>query len=188
MLRPAAILAIALGLATPALACTPEETAALRGFGCSEQQIAKRCTLPAKSPKRSIANLRQVRAPAQGVLSGGGNRLAPFRVTTPADGGYYFLKLTRPSDKRGAVMTIFMNAGATYETKVPLGSYVLRYASGTEWYGTQHLFGPCKTRFFEAQSVLVFERQGNQLSGHAVTLIKQAGGNLSTTPVDEDDF
>ena len=144
----------------------------------------------AASPDQEFerAGLKQARIPGQGVLSGGGNRVAPFRITTPADGSYYFLKLSRPQDKKGAVMTIFMNSGATYETNVPLGSYVLRYASGTEWYGQQHLFGPCKTRFFEAQSVMSFSRSGNQLSGHSVELIKQVGGNLGTTSVDEDDF
>jgi hypothetical protein len=129
-----------------------------------------------------------MRRPNQGVLTGSGERIAPFRITTPNDDGYYFLKLARPDDKKGAVMTIFMAAGQTYETKVPLGSYVLRYASGKEWYGQKHLFGPCRTQFFEAQTVMTFSREGNRLSGHSIELIKQAGGNLSTRGVDEDDF
>lgn len=177
-----------LGLAPSAWACTPGDTAALKAFGCSDQQIAKRCSAPGAPAKLPSAGLKPSRAPGQGVLSGGGDRIAPFRIKTPADGSYYFLKLTRPNDKKGAVMTIFMNGGSTYETKVPLGSYVLRYASGTEWYGPQYLFGPCKTRFFEAQSVMTFQRSGNQLSGHSVELIKQVGGNLGTAAVDEDDF
>ena len=167
--------------------CSIDDRAALKTFGCSDAQITKRCDGQATANKVTLATLKPVSRPREGVLTGkvGG---APFRVTTPSDGGFYYLKLSSPSDKKGAVMTMFVNGGSALETKVPIGSYVLRYATGSDWYGQKHLFGPCKTRFFEAQSILEFSRSGNRLSGNQIELIKQVGGNLGTAGVDEDDF
>lgn len=168
-------------------ACSLQDTATLKNFGCSPAQIAKRCSATART-RVALAELKPQTMPAQGLLTVGGNRIAPFRVHTPAEGGHYYLKLVDAANPKHSVLTFFMRPNSVFETKVPLGSYKLRYASGTEWFGARHLFGPCRSSFFEAQAVLNFARTGNRLSGHEIKLIKQVGGNLETRNVDEDDF
>ena len=179
----------ALLITTPATAqtCPPGEAEALQKLGCSPKQIAKRCSAPART-RVALAELKPRKVPGQGLLSVSGNRIAPFRVHTPHDGGHYYLKLVNASNPKQSVLAFFMRPNSVFETKVPLGAYKLRYASGTEWFGPRHLFGPCRASFFEAQSVLNFTRTGNRLSGHEIRLIKQVGGNLETRNVDEDDF
>jgi hypothetical protein len=104
--------------------------------------------------------------------------MAPFAVATPFDGEYYFIKLV--DLKTGAVAArIFMPAGARQEYKVPLGSYEMRYATGTTWYGEEALFG-AQTRTYKAESVFNFYVSGNEVSGAEVELIKQRHGNLDT--------
>lgn len=190
MLRyvPALFLSAALiSSAAAAETCTPQESETLKKLGCNLAQITKRCGTPAKT-RVALAGLKPQAVPRQGLLSGGGSRIAPFRVHTPADGGHYYLKLVEATSRKRSVLAFFMRPNSVFETKVPLGSYILRYASGTEWYGTRHLFGPCRSSFFEAQSVLNFSRTGRRLSGHEIRLIKQVGGNLETRTVDENDF
>ena len=77
------------------------------------------------------------------------------------------------------VQTIFIRAGQTAETTVPLGSYRLRYAAGETWLGEEKLFGDA-TIYSQADKRFDFERQGNQVSGYTVELILQTDGNLST--------
>jgi hypothetical protein len=55
-------------------------------------------------------------------------------------------------------MTIFVRGGENVETLVPLGSYYVRYASGTTWYGHDHLFGDYHTGYSKG-------RRGVQLHG-----------------------
>ncbi len=42
------------------------------------------------------------------------------------------------------------------EIKVPLGSYIVKYAVGEKWYGEKYLFGP-ETRYNKADEKFVFE-------------------------------
>ena len=67
-------------------------------------------------------------------------------------------------------------------TKVPLGSYGIKYAAGQNWKGDQQLFGE-ETQFFEAEKRFDFVKEGNQIQGFRIELILQAGGNLSTRQI-----
>lgn len=98
----------------------------------------------------------------------------------------YYIKLEDTTTKR-IVLTLFLRAGSTTEVEVPLGSYTFKYASGTKWYGFEHLFGPT-TSYNKANTVLHFNLEGNKIVGHTITLYKVTNGNLKTQSIRKDDF
>ena len=51
------------------------------------------------------------------------------------------------ADAKDQIM-IYIRGGDPFTTKVPLGSYYVRAASGNTWYGEDDLFGP-NTAFFK---------------------------------------
>jgi hypothetical protein len=73
------------------------------------------------------------------------NAIATFAVETDA-GSDYLVKLVNMSDPKDQLV-IYVRGGETYSTKVPLGRYHVRAATGTTWHGKNDLFGP-ETRFF----------------------------------------
>ena len=112
--------------------------------------------------------------------------LAPLRIVTAGGSPNYFIKVV--DWERGTpILTVFVRSGQTVNVKVPLGSYRLKYASGTEWYGEKHLFGP-ETAYSRAQDRFDFAVAGSQVSGYTVELIKQVGGNLKTAAIRPEDF
>jgi hypothetical protein len=115
----------------------------------------------------------------------GARRIAPFGIRT-SSGGYYFIKLV-DSVTGSEVLTIFVHGGLTAEVDVPLGSYEVRYASWSRWYGYNYLFGP-ETVYSKANEVFSFEAAGNQIRGYTVTLYKVAQGNLKTQKIRAEDF
>lgn len=112
-------------------------------------------------------------------------RVAPLEIDTSGS-GYYFVKLVK-TETDETVMTIFIHAGQTITTEVPLGSYDVKYASGESWYGYQDLFGT-ETRYSKANSVFNFQDKGNQISGYTITLYEVVDGNLSTSEILAADF
>jgi hypothetical protein len=77
------------------------------------------------------------------------------------------------------------------ETKVPLGRFILKYATGDAWCGENDLFGN-QTQFNKANADLRFARQefydGYTLIGHTVELILQINGNLKTSRISRQTF
>lgn len=108
-------------------------------------------------------------------------RIAPLRIVTSGEKVHYFVKLTDWNTDK-LVQTIFVRAGHTAETTVPLGSCRLKYAAGETWLGKDKLFGE-KTIFSKAEKRFDFIRKGNKVSGYSVELILQTGGNLSTVRI-----
>ena len=53
------------------------------------------------------------------------------------------------------MLSCFVRRDETAEVLVPLGTYRLRYAHGTDWYGTNLLFGP-ETDYRQIEEPLVF--------------------------------
>lgn len=172
------------------LACSENDRNQLANWGCTASQIANKCHEVGAGklliPDKNSAKILDLR---QGILrvSTRKSMLAPLRVQTPP-GENYFLKLVELGEKKKPVLTFFIPGGSSFQMKVPLGTFRLRYASGTNWYGPELLFGPCTTSFFEANADLEFTRAGRQLSGHSIVLIKQIDGNLSTEVVEEKNF
>jgi hypothetical protein len=112
--------------------------------------------------------------------------IAPFMVVTPSGPENYYVKLVDAFTGH-SVMSFFIFGGQRFETKVPLGSFRVKYATGKNWYGENHLFGP-STRFSEADRTFEFAEQGNQISGYTVELIKQRSGNLHTKSISASQF
>ena len=88
---------------------------------------------------------------------------------------------------------IFVRGGERYETKMPLGSYYVRAASGSTWYGKKDFFGP-STSFFRLQTLdgrqqaLEFSQQGNILRGQTIVMKSVAQGNLRQEPISREQF
>ena len=114
-----------------------------------------------------------------------GEAIAPFEIQT-SGGGNYLVKLE--DAYRGTdVMDVFVRGGDTIEVEVPLGNYVVKYASGMTWYGYDYLFGP-ETGYNKAESTFNFRSDGYQISGYTITLYQVAGGNLHTSRLSPAEF
>lgn len=138
-------------------------------------------------PSRATVNYPAVPV-AQGIhqLFINTEQIAPFRIVTPAGSESYYVKLT-DAFTGSPIMTLFIYSGQSFETEVPLGTYRVKYATGTTWYGEEHLFGP-DTRYSEADKTFEFTVQENQISGYTVELIHQRGGNLHTKSISSNQF
>ncbi|MEI7995037.1 MAG: hypothetical protein WCH01_09065 [Methylococcaceae bacterium] len=113
-------------------------------------------------------------------------RIAPLQIVTSGEKAHYFVKLFS-ADSNKTVQTVFVRSGETVTTKVPLGSYGIKYAAGQNWNGDQQLFGE-ETQFFEAEKRFDFIREGNEIQGFRIELILQPGGNLSTRQIPKADW
>jgi hypothetical protein len=114
-------------------------------------------------------------------------RPAKLTVNTPTGTSYYFIKIVNSSDDK-EVFTVFMRAGSTFTTKMPVGTFKMRYATGIKWYGKNILFGP-ETNYHTIDHSLTNDRLtftsrevGNSIKSDHITisLIKQRFGNLRT--------
>ena len=109
------------------------------------------------------------------------------RFVVAADvGSNYWIKLVDASTGRPAI-ALFVRAGTKAEVKVPLGTYVIKYASGRQWYGTTHLFGP-DTSYSKAPDPVRFYAEGNIVHGFSITLYKVVNGNLHTERISASEF
>jgi hypothetical protein len=96
------------------------------------------------------------------------------------------VKLVDYSDGR-TIMSAFVCGGQRLITQAPIGSYELRYATGTDWFGEAHLFGP-STACMRSSQPLTFTSSATGYAGHSVTLIKQPNGNFATSSLDASSF
>ncbi|MBW4443863.1 MAG: hypothetical protein KME10_22075 [Plectolyngbya sp. WJT66-NPBG17] len=53
---------------------------------------------------------------------------------------HYFVRVSDWKSNQ-MVLTAFIRGGDKIELKLPAGSFRIRYATGSEWYGEKHLFG-----------------------------------------------
>jgi hypothetical protein len=121
-----------------------------------------------------------------------GNDVAAFTIKTAA-GSNYFVKLVDLSGR--PARAYFVRGGSTISYKVPLGTFVLKYASGKSWCSETELFGP-DTGTNQADGFLDFDRQVTEdatgittsTSDIAVELILQSGGNLRTHAIPRSQF
>jgi hypothetical protein len=114
-----------------------------------------------------------------------GDPIAPLEIRS-SKGSNYLVKLSDYYSGR-AVVSVFVQGGRTVNLDVPIGTYKIKYASGENWYGTTHLFGP-DTSYSKADSSFDFRVIGDQISGYTLTLYKVVDGNLQTTPITPDEF
>lgn len=112
-------------------------------------------------------------------------RDAPFEIKSTY-GSNYLLKLADASNGQ-PVLTVFVRGGNTVNLDVPVGNYVVKYASGDKWYGYRYLFGPT-TGYSKADDTFTFRYNGTQVSGYTITLYKVQNGNLKTEAINPNEF
>lgn len=111
--------------------------------------------------------------------------VARFKVSAP-EGTQYWVMLVDATTSV-PVVAMFVRGGSTAEVKVPVGSYVVKFASGKNWYGTTYLFGP-DTAYGKADQAMRFWIEGNIVHGHSMTLYKVRNGNLHTHSISASEF
>jgi hypothetical protein len=111
--------------------------------------------------------------------------IAPFQLRSSA-GTNYLVKLV-DARTNSTSLTVFVQGGDTAEVQVPLGSYVVKYATGKKWYGYRYLFGPT-TGYSKADKVFTFRREGDQVAGFTIILYETTDGNLDTDPIPAESF
>lgn len=110
--------------------------------------------------------------------------LAPLLVKASPD-AHHYVKLYSPDGEE--LMSMFIEAGESFEVDVPLGTYDLKLAFGDVWYGTEHLFGP-DTGYEKLTDPLVFGVSDGYYDGHKIYFQKIRGGNLDTETISADEF
>ncbi|MGH8502544.1 MAG: hypothetical protein ACREVE_08730 [Gammaproteobacteria bacterium] len=144
-------------------------------------------TYQSAQPSRPAFNQPIMPLPASGTVRNytDQERVAPFQINTSA-GANYLVKLEEVGTSRD-VADIFAIGGSTVEVRVPLGSYIVKYASGQNWYGYEYLFGP-ETSYNKADTTFRFRDDGYQISGYTITLYRVAHGNMQTRQISASDF
>jgi hypothetical protein len=181
-MRPLLVAAATIFSASSALSepLSPAPTARLRSHDAARIEIQLSPPTSFTAPEQALPANGHVRPQVKA------SQTAPFRILTTGNETHYLLKLEESGTGRSA-LTVFVRSGHQVDMRVPLGTYIVKYASGQKWYGYQHLFGP-NTAYTKADSTFAFRREGNQLKGFSITLYAVPGGNLSTLPIKPTDF
>ena len=133
----------------------------------------------------SNSQIKPKKRPKTGRLTSKGNNVAPFSIVTQY-GRDYYIKLEK-TDTPKTVMTAYIRGGDILDIKVPIGNYVLKYASGTQWYGQKYYFGD-ETVFSKADEIFFFKRTPSGYEGYTVELVLQRNGNLHTSEISWNSF
>jgi TPR repeat len=158
-------------------------------------------TLPTASrslPSTNVpTNVQPVTPPPTGTIDKGRrrDRIAPLTIETEA-GANYLIKFVNTGNDKDQIM-IFVKGGETYSTKMPLGGYRIRAATGQTWYGRNDLFGP-DTQFFRLQGkkgsavdespIFQFRKEGNTIHGMKLSLKRVIGGNMEQEKISRSEF
>ena len=70
---------------------------------------------------------------------------------------------------------------------VPLGTFALKYACGTQWQDYWNLFGP-STAYMKADDTFTFRRGDGYISTWSVTLYTVPNGNMALSPIPPSEF
>jgi hypothetical protein len=108
-------------------------------------------------------------------------RSVALTIETPS-GSNYFIKLT-DSQTDSPLLSLFVRGGEPLTTKVPIGNFTLKAASGEHWCGESNLFGG-STKIVEAGRSINFAP--NEM--HTVSLTPRSEGNLPTRAIPRGNF
>lgn len=111
--------------------------------------------------------------------------VAPLEIKTKGESCNYYIKMVTASGN--SILEFFVRAGETAKVKMPVGTFYLRYACGSEWYGQDQYFGE-DTGFFSSNEAFHFMEDGDSYSGYTLSLHEVPGGNFSTYHIDPEDF
>jgi hypothetical protein len=90
-----------------------------------------------------------------------------------------------------AVRSFFVEGGSALDADVPLGTFIIKYATGKTWCGDRELFGP-DTVTSRADETFTFEHRatgdGYTTTHWTVELVLQRHGNLRTSRIAREMF
>ncbi|MEQ1486526.1 J domain-containing protein [Methyloglobulus sp.] len=166
-----------LGSTVPESQNTPQVTSA----AASNEQTANR-------QNNAYINHPELPLPQSGSNNANfSDGVAPLKIRTSPSGGYhYFVKIVNLSNNQ-PIGSYFIRSGESIDIKIPLGTYEIKYASGTKWQGIDYLFGS-ETTYSKAESTFKFSFDGYHYSGYTVELIMQQNGNLETSRIQPNQF
>lgn len=104
-------------------------------------------------------------------------------ITSAAGGDYTYVKVY-PLGGTNAAAVGMLYPGRTLRLYVDPGTYEIKTASGTQWYGYKDWFGP-QTQFSKADSTFALTEPG---AYYTVELIAQRDGNLRTKGISRSQF
>ena len=96
------------------------------------------------------------------------------------------MKLVEVGSNREAA-ALYIRGGEDISLRMPIGTFQLRYAAGTNWRGESDLFGD-DTILSKADKNFEFSVIERQVQGYKVELILQRGGNLQVRPITRAEF
>lgn len=111
--------------------------------------------------------------------------LAPLTIHAPRQ--YSVLVKLVERNLQQPVLTMFVRAGETAKTSVPLGEFSLKYAMGNDWQGYDKLFG-MMTIYKEADKILSFTQDEQGTNGHEITLHAKIDGNMTSDFINANHF
>jgi hypothetical protein len=122
--------------------------------------------------------LVEIAYPSNGYVFHGNSDacICPLEIVTQGEDAYYIKLITDASGDD--VLAFFVQPGQNIEVAVPLGTYQIKYACGTTWYGESELFGP-DTAYYLADDVFEFTEDEDYVYGYTLELYEQYGGNLN---------
>jgi hypothetical protein len=125
--------------------------------------------------------------PAHGVYSvyNFSPRVAPLKINTSGQSNY-LVKLEDAITGQPYI-SFFLYGGVSFETDVPIGEFIFKYASGSTWCGDRDLFGN-GTVTKKSRTTLVFARDDDGVEGHEISLTPQPRGNFSTISISRAEF
>lgn len=116
-----------------------------------------------------------------------GDQVAPLTVSTSGDTNYYIVLKPIDGEARSNGGMSFLVTGTSAEVDVPLGTYAIYYACGSDWYGKAYKFGE-QTEYFKCNETFEFTSDGEMVYGWTLTLYKVSNGNMTTDEVPESSF
>lgn len=116
-----------------------------------------------------------------------GDQVAPLTVQTAGGSNFYIVlnPIDREAISNGAMS--FLVSAKSAEVDVPLGTYEIYYAYGSDWYGKEYKFGE-NTEYFKCNEMFEFTADDEMVYGWTLTLYKVSNGNMSTDEVSKDYF
>lgn len=131
--------------------------------------------IPIAPPLPATGEIQRFRQDAPNTI------YAPFQVTANTVAPFHYLVKLEDWQTGVPLLNIFVRHGEAVNIKVPLGTYRLKYAYGSSWYGPQHLFGK-ETSVVQAVMPLSFTQESNQVRGKMIDLTPKVTGNMQTVP------
>jgi len=139
------------------------------------------------SLQSEIKNLR----PYSGDVLAGNVKGGYCELTVKNSDRDTLIKIEDILDPDGKYLLFYVRGNEEATVNVQDGTYTLKYASGSTWYGQKELFGS-RTSYNKANTFVNFKTEFEGYQVHykeqVLTLYKVQNGNLTTSTISEDDF